>query len=156
MLRTLRHGAEVIIGPAVLDSMSLSIASEMMGAQGRTLVARLTAQVLALDLTDRTQTAAATIEWHMPATWVQHWKATVGIRWRLTRWWVRRRPPRMITVTRDVTTSITWTERAGFPHSSIPVDARLGQAVLYAQPAAPATVGKPSTPHYANGRHDPQ
>ena len=150
MLRQLQHGAQVIIGPAVLDSMSLSVASEMMGAQGRQLVAKLTASVLAMDLSEHHQTATATVDWYMPDGWVQHWKATTGTRWRLGRWWNRRRPPRMTTVTRQVVTEIVWDQQAGFPHSTIPADDRLGAHVVYVQPRRPARTRNPSVPHYAN------
>lgn len=148
VLQRLKFGAMATLGTGVVESMDLSLVAELGDRAGRQLVARLTTYVLAQDLGQREQHATEQIDWHMPATWWDHFKATTATRWRLGRWWNHRRPPRMTTVTRDVTTSVTWQESAGFPHSSIVTNERLGNYVVYATPVNQAAMGNPSTPTY--------
>lgn len=146
VLRTLKLGAVARVGSGVIESMHLDVATDLMGSTGRDLVARLSAHVLAQDVGTRTQTAVTPVEWHMPATWWDHCKATSQSR--LVRWWARRRPPKMLTVTQNLSLSVQWAEAAGFPHSEIVADPRLGGHVVYASPVNHPTVGKPSPPTY--------
>lgn len=148
VLRRLKFGAMTTLGTGVVESMDLSLAADLGGQAGGQLVARLTAHVLAQDVGNRTQSATGRIEWHMPSTWWDHFKATTGTRWRLGRWWNRSHPPRMATVSQDVTTTVDWEESAGFPHASIVADDRLGAYVVYANPVNQPVMGKPSPPTY--------
>jgi hypothetical protein len=149
VLDRFRFMAMATLGEYTLRSMQLTIdaQADLLGHEGRMLVSRLTANVLGQDLGARTQTAATDVEWHVPASWVQHWKATTGSRWRVGRWWNRRRPPRMSTIVRTVRTEVRWEERAGFPYSNVVVDDSLGRAVLYVSPQGRART-EPSTPTY--------
>lgn len=144
----MRYAAVATLGAYTQRSMHLTIdvQADLLGKAGQDLVARLTASVLGQDMGEHVQQAQSTVEWHMPASWVQHWKATTGSRWRLGRWWNRRHPPRMSTIVRTVTTDARWHERVGFPYADVVVNDSLGKAVLYVQAAGTQT--KPSTPTY--------
>ncbi len=148
-LDRIQFAAQQTLGETTLGSMDLTAVEQVGASFGRGLVARLTAEVLGQNLELRQQEVTEPVEWHMPATWWQHWKATTGTRWRLGRWWNRRHPPRMLTVSRDVTTRIVWDERVGYPHADLPLPA-LGDPVLYVQPSGLPYRPEPSAPTYRN------
>jgi hypothetical protein len=123
VLERLQVAAQTAVTRQLLASADLRMVGDQIADM---LMVRLSSYVLAEHLADHTQTSTL----HVPASWWDHLK--ISLPWGLEHWWNRwmwrlapaRYHARILTV--------TWTDRAVYPHANLPLpDRRLGPVVFW-------------------------
>lgn len=110
--------------PGVHLETSVAVTDHILDG-GRTIALNVRALVLGERLPPHTETAATSVTLDAPASPWQHWKwRHAGARW--ARWFVRRRPPRMVSVSTPVTLTTRWEQMAVYPWQRL---ARAGDGV---------------------------